>query len=629
MPLSLFALRSAGQSDRWLRIATGFAALFGMVFLLNIHPIGDGLWYWYAQALRHGQRLYGDLHVPMQPFFFLTTEFGQRLFGNSWLASKIFAAVQVFAYCFGLLLVVRRVSWSDRARALLLIAVFGMTIMAFYSRFDDFHVTGHCLVVYSVYFLLRLRDTGTRKHTLQLALVLGLLSGLGLGNRLNDGSLLCAAVAVCIAVFARQAGILAPVSFLATALLTLAALVAATHAGLHDWLQYTIIRAAAIKGGTAHIFSSPLHFPITVQLDLETDPHLLRDFGYALVLVGSLAYARYFRQLRRPRYTRRITIAAGLLAVPLSLALLQQSLSGGSVLSVAQACTIALYVLFVGLLLRLLHLHLTGRLAEWNRLEVLLLLPFGQIFAGAMTSGESFDEAYSPLAFFLLVLPFVLPSLLRVPWQRIAFAGVLAILACGSLLAKATHPYFWLHYNDRAFFVDRTWYNHPTFGPMYVERPQLALMQSMCRAIRPSTNPPQLLAMPWPYPNYFCNIPPWHGYVQTWYDTTTRQTIEHLIEELRQNPPEWIAYQRSFDTIRANEIIFNGGRDLPHRELDAFIQTQLEAGRWTLPWQRCFGGTDWVVIHTRTPRPGEPNDNLLPSTDTVNLCARTNDVYRF
>ena len=79
--------------------------------------------------------------------------------------------------------------------------------------------------------------------------------------------------------------------------------------------------------------------------------------------------------------------------------------------------------------------------------------------------------------------------------------------------------------------------------------------------------------------------------------------------------------------IRAHEITFNNWMPLPQRDMDKLIAIQLRSGRWSLPWQRCFGGTDWLVIHTRPAGPAEPNDVLLPSSDQVNLCSRTSYVF--
>ncbi len=577
------------------------------------------MWFWYSIALRNGQRLYRDMHVPMQPLFILLTKWNQQIFGESWLASKILAAIQVLLYVSGLYVITDRIPWADWKKALVILCVFGMTIMAFYSRFDDFHITGQCLLVASLILLLP-RDLEHREATWRAAL-LGLFAGLAIGNRLNDGGMLFIASGTALLVLSDRRRIFRGLVFCSTAALALGMLVALTRSSLHDWSTQTIFRATAIKGGSSQIFSAPFHFPVSISFSLLGDPHLVNDLALASLLFVGITYS-YVLKAHNNRYRRVFASLTVAYAIGSVLFLLQQSLSGSSVLSVSDACTVGTYVLFVTLSLRLLHRALFARTGEWNRYEVFLLFPFGQMVSGAMTSGESFLEAYPPLAFLLLLITFILPDILSNGWKEKLYTSLLLFLAVGSFISKTSHPYYWHHYNDRGFFLARQWYQHPQLGPMYIETAQLDFMQSLCSQIEPSQHT-ELLAMPWPYPNYFCNVAPWHGYVQTWYDTSSKATIDHLREELQEHPPEWIAYQRSFDMIGAHEITFNNNKRLPHRDMDDDIEAKLRSNQWTLTWQRCFGGADWLLIHTRPVRSGEPSDVLLPSNDYVNLCSRT------
>src|SRR5436305_2850713 len=70
------------RKRRWQVFAVVFCVLFGSIFILNVHPIGDGLWFWYAILLRNGQRLYADMHLPLQPLFVLLTAWTQELLGK-------------------------------------------------------------------------------------------------------------------------------------------------------------------------------------------------------------------------------------------------------------------------------------------------------------------------------------------------------------------------------------------------------------------------------------------------------------------------------------------------------------------------------------------------------------------
>jgi hypothetical protein len=608
---------------RWQILSVGFCTLFGIVFILNVHPVGDGLWYWYAVALRHGENLYRDMQVPMQPLFILLTVWTQELLGSGWLASKALAAIQVLLYAFGLYLVASKIAWSDRKRGLLILAVFGMTMMAIYYRFDDYHVTGHCLVVFSIYLLLRVEETASFTQMLWIVVLLGFLSGLGIGNRLNDGGLLFLATGVCLSVFAPKKKIASLAVYSAVAGVTLLSLIGLTRSSLHDWMQFTIIRAAAIKGGTGNIFFAPLHLPISIANHMlwREDPNLRRDLLLVILLVAVIVALRCTGTLRGKHRTLTIVLSA-VCCMPIVASLIQQSLSGSTILAIADPLVLGAYFLLVWLAVRYVSLASTSKLNEWNHREILILLPFGQLVSGAMTSGQSILETYSPLALLMLVLPFIVPSVIAKRWANTAYVAMLAVVAAGAFISKGYHPFFWHHYNDRAFFVQRQWFDHQSLGPMYIENDQLAFMQTLCSKMPPTSNHAEILAMPWPYPNYFCGRPPWKNYVQTWYDTTGATTIDQLMSDLKQ-PPEWIVYERGLGMMEANEKVFRHGLPLPHRALDRMILDNLHLNKWALPWQQCFGGSDWLVIHTRPPAPGESNDSPLPSDKHVNLCSTT------
>ena len=107
-----------------------------------------------------------------------------------------------------------------------------------------------------------------------------------------------------------------------------------------------------------------------------------------------------------------------------------------------------------------------------------------------------------------------------------------------------------------------------------------------------------MLSITNPYANWFCDVPPWHGYVQTWYDTSSRETIERLVGELENAPPEWIVYQRAPDTLEQNEQAFGGGKPLAHRRLDRLIVERIASGAWTVAYRQPLNGTDWLVVRT-------------------------------
>jgi hypothetical protein len=199
----------------------------------------------------------------------------------------------------------------------------------------------------------------------------------------------------------------------------------------------------------------------------------------------------------------------------------------------------------------------------------------------------------------------------RVNWANASFVTMLFLLGFTGTTAKVHTPYFWNTEQAHPMFVNRQWYRHPVYGPMYIDRDLLQLNESICGRMQQGQSRPELLSLPFSYPNYFCDIPPWHGYVQTFFDISTRSTIEKMMAELRTDPPEWIAYQRELYSLRVHEEIFNHGQRLAQHDLDDLIMQRIASGQWQLidkenygQWQ-LVGKNDatqtegWYVIRTR------------------------------
>ena len=46
---------------------------------------------------------------------------------------------------------------------------------------------------------------------------------------------------------------------------------------------------------------------------------------------------------------------------------------------------------------------------------------------------------------------------------------------------------------------------------MIIRTDMLNFIQPVCDQLGPPATDRELLSLPYPYANYFCNIPPWHG----------------------------------------------------------------------------------------------------------------------
>ncbi len=194
-------------------------------------------------------------------------------------------------------------------------------------------------------------------------------------------------------------------------------------------------------------------------------------------------------------------------------------------------------------------------------------------------------------------------------WVNASFITVVALVGLSAVTSKALNPYSWNDVKTYPMFVNRVWYEHPVYGPLYIDRDDLKFNQSICDAIVQSGSNGELLSLPYPYPNYFCAIPPWHGYIQTYFDTSKRATIEQLMTELETAPPQWIVYQRQLHIMSGAERLYNHGQPLAQRDLDSMIMENIADGKWQLVERRDYPpvldtdeyvpGDGWYVIQTR------------------------------
>ncbi len=557
------------------------------------------MWFWYAMFVRHGDKLYSGMHLPLQPFFVLLSAWTQDFFGISWLGSKTLAVAQLTVFCFSLFALIRFIEWPDGQKAILLAAAFLLSLCALYARFDDYHVTLQCLELLCILLLFRTEITETGLSLAILGCVLGLLCGLALATRLNDGAALFTATAVAMFYFLKRHRGTAILCFAVSAALTFRGILWLTYDSIHDWYLSTIVAAAAIKGGTGHILFAPFAFPLILfhlLIQKSTAANLLVEG----LVAGSWSYLLHGGAEHSSRiYSRRRAIAIGALALGVPF-LLWQSRTAHPEEALTTVGILLLLTLSLWPFVKVFRSLLSTSAARPDARQLLLTIPALQVLSGAMTSGVSILEAFPQVGVLLVLLPICLPSVFRLRFIRTLFVCMAALLVLCALSYKSVVPYAWHHFTDRALFVDRVWYRHPKYGLLYIERDQLQFMESVCADIAKQGTPTDLLSLENPYPNYFCDIAPWHGYIQTWYDTTSVQTIDTLDAQLATAPPKWIVYQRALDSMHLHEEAFNHGRPLPHRKLDQLIMDHIADGQWKVVQRQWFEGADWIVIRTHS-----------------------------
>lgn len=577
--------------------------LLGIAMILNNQMGGEAMWFWYAATFHRGVRIYSDLHIALQPLFILMTDAWMSLFGHRLLVTQLPSLLQICAMCAGLLLLLRESVWPDWRKGIILLGAFGLTVSGHSYRFDDYHVVAENLIIYSLLVLLVLARTSVARRQLLLVAVLGVLSGLTITTRLTDGAALLVSAGICLLFLLRQRRLTSVALFAAAAALTVVIIVKLTGDTMSAYLSSSIFRAAGSKGGTGSIFAAPfMVLPNVVPLFLQLGKRTF--FGLLAVTLFGVLASRFWRSGVRSVFGAQMAFAALIfLIVPV---VKRELLLTGVVIQTVVLILIPLLYLIAGVVLVRFAVA-RSRTGEWDRRECLVLLPLAEWASySAGAAAEPLTNYYAPLALLLLLFPVIQPFRRSSAWAYPSFLALMALIAFSTLTSKAITPYSWQNYRVGHMFQNRDWYHHPVYGEMYIDRELLRFSTAVCADIgsNPGVNHPELLSLPYPFPNYFCDTPPWHNYVQTFFDTSTRATIEQMMRELDTNPPEWIVYQRQLNIMKGAERLYNHGRPLAQRDLDTMIASKLASGQWTLVDQSNYLGEEkngggWFIIRTR------------------------------
>jgi hypothetical protein len=594
------------RGTRYQDLVLAFCFLFGLALIANTQVANDGGWMWYAILLRNGRLLYADMHLALQPLFVLETSWILGLFGRGWLVSKILAVLDLGAFCLGLRLLSQRSNLPDWQKAIVLGTGFFVAICSIAYRFDDYHTPADSLVLFSLLFLLDLKDAQTTGRITGLAAVLGVLSGLAITLRINDGGALWFGMLLSILCIAPKKRFVSAVIFILAAALIWVFVVHLTGDSFHDYAMYSIFKAANGKGGAGNVLYYPLRLPWNALRFSKRDwfPNLfVYTYVFGLAAIWAFGLAPLLRS--RGQEGRNKWVIAGLLI--LAAAALPRLLPGllDSFLMTAlnPIGVLASYVLGIAIFVRYLKWEVGGRSYSWDSREILLITPLGQMISTATSSGGVVWGVYEPLAMLIVVLPIASPIRLKKESIGALLVGVCAVMFFYGVGYRFRVPYEWHSERSRMMFAGRQWYRHPVYGPMIIDRDLLALMKPICDDVGPGRSDVTFLGLPYSYGNYFCDIPPWHDYVQTYYDTSTPATIFGLMDELEKAPPQWILYERQPESLAAHEKQFNRGQPLPHRYLDELIERKIAEGRWQPIYLSHYGQTsewsnEWILMRT-------------------------------
>jgi hypothetical protein len=597
-------IRKSGNALRgrlYQSLALVFCVLFGMAMIANTQLGGEALWFWYATFLRNGTRLFTDLHLALPPLFALENAGWMQMFGTRTLVTEIPSVIHAFVLSLAIFLILQESDWPDWQKAIVLAGNFLLCVYIGAYRFDDFHVLADIFILFSLLTLLWIARAETVAQAFRLAGALGILSGLAITTRLNDGVALVVAVMLCLFFLARKQKILAAGLFLAATLLTIVVVVRLTGDTLSAYVSNGIVGAAASKGvDKTSILQRPWSMFFNALHLVRTGGKWLLLWTCAIIVTGA-ALARYWQKGIKYIVPLQLGIAAAGFVYS-SHALRQQLLAGTFVNVLSIALIVVNYLVALLVVVRYLNSTMALGKREWDAREILVFVPLAELAsASASTGGQPTNGfLFSQIAMLLLLVPVVQPFRRHSSWANPSFVTIVALLGLSCFAAKIQDPYSWNNFSSSPMFVNRQWYRHPVYGPMYLDRDLLHFIQPICEKIDQGNPSPELLSLPFAYPNYFCATPPWHGYVQTYFDTSQRSTILQLMNELDTAPPQWILYQRQLKILEGAEKNYNHGQPLAHRDLDTMIMQKIATGQWRLVDKvNYLEGDGWLLIKTR------------------------------
>ena len=464
-------------------------------------------------------------------------------------------------------------------------------------RFDDYHAITDVFILFSILLLLKLNDAKDDGSNLKFSVALGVLSGLAITTRFTDGMALCLTTALAITYLAKTRKTTSLAAFSCMTSLVILAIVLLTGDTLRDYAMSTIFHAAGPKGGLFSVLTRPvlLLWNSTAFLfawkQLAT---LLYCAGAAASWIWLLASCS---DLRKPGSLIKATCALGVLAAA-AIMLWPTIPNGDVIVTLSAICVIAGYAFALFLLYRLVSAPFRGTsVADPKR--VILFLPFSLLLTGSMSSAGYHFGLYEPIAFLILTVIVVFPALSERKWVRSSVLFLAALMAVSGAYYKTLNPASWHTYRSFPMFAHRVLVPHPTYGTMVIDDSLQNFVAGICGVVS-SDGKSDLLSIPFPYANYYCNIPPWQGFVQTFFDLSGKEVIDDMMAKLQRSPPQWILYQRQLDNLAMHEKVFNNGKRLPHRDLDDYIVRNLVSGQWHLVMRgQDKAGSDWLLMRTK------------------------------
>lgn len=581
----------------WIALAAVGCFIFGLALIANVQLGGDGCWYWYPKLMLGGQLLYSNLHFALQPFFPLWMEANQKVFGESWLASKIPAVVSLSVFVGSIYFLIQKSEWDKRQNFIIFLFSFFFGIRFEAYRFDDYHVVSDNVSLLASLVLLGLYSANSKIREILLVVGLAGLTAVSAMNRLNDGAILFVFAFVAIFVLRRSAflALLYAIGTFCSAL----SIILLTGDSVKAWFINSVLAAGSIKGGTTELLFDPFRL-LQTAASWFFSYGILTTLCIAIVAISAiLALNQPFRRfvIKNKKNAILYLIPAGAIAF-----LIANWETGNLEISFLAFGIYASFAIGISVFFQFVKEQCRPHSRRLSNKRLLLLLPLATCCSTSLSSAGSFSDLYNPIALLVLLIPIAWPTLIR-GIARTGYVAILSVVTLSVICYRTVNPASWISYHTFPLFVNRTIFTHASYGPMVIDNRLLRFNQHVCAAVEDGDSSPALLSLPWTYANYFCAIRPWRNYVQTWFDITPKPVIIELQKRLEGKPPSWILYQRQLDVLAGHEMLFNGGKALPQRDLDAFIMHKVQTGAWRIALsEQGDSNSLWMLINTTVPQ---------------------------
>lgn len=565
---------------------------FGLLMLVFVISPGDGGWILYGQEILSGRGLYTDLHLNQQPIFPLISA-AIAFSTDSILYQRILYIPVLAILCYALYKMSTVVKGSAFNKALLICAVFFVAIRFEAYRFDDYHPLAHALVLLSA--AISYEAILYKKWKLQsFFFVQGAIFCFVLLVRVNEGLVVLVGSASSGILVAQslknymKGAVFFVISFVSVLCLTLLLIGESPYA----WFDYSFLRAVGNKGG-----GSVFRYPFDLLLNSAS---AIRDVitgvpaKLALILLAGVGFLTSLCCItKKLRFIKCFCVAAILILLEYYFYLIKHSFVLFLIPILILASVLATNHFLVGFLLR--------RNLFFLKMLVIMSYPVTLFLFGSLSSGGRYQDLTFPAAFFLFVIA-ILANNFKVITDKfnvyIVFSCVLLmVLIAEGVYKRSNVPYSWHTYIVPRFFSSDFSIERDTSGsPLILSKQVKALIEPVCKIV---TKEDTLLSLPFSFANYYCMVPVWHGYVQSFFDTSGPDLIYNIVNDLKDNPPSFIFYQRQLENLAMHELLFNKGDPLAHRQLDDFIMAKLDSKEWSIVYRSSlFPPSDWILIKT-------------------------------